>query len=42
MKLKLCVAIFFLALAGGVASACIAKLQPALADSCGGYVCPAP
>jgi ribosomal protein S12 methylthiotransferase accessory factor YcaO len=39
MKIKLCIAIFVLSLAGGVASACIASFQPAHADVCGGYAC---
>jgi hypothetical protein len=39
MKLRICVAILFLALAGGVASAITAKMLPAHADPCGGYVC---
>ena len=39
MKLGICIAILFLALAGGVASAITAQLLPAHADPCGGYSC---
>ena len=39
MKLWLCIAIFFLALVGGAASAVTAKLMPAHSDPCGGYSC---
>jgi hypothetical protein len=39
MKLVICIAILFLALAGGVASAITAQLLPAHADPCGGYSC---
>ncbi len=39
MKLRLCMAILFITLAGGVASAITAKLLPAHADPCGGYSC---
>jgi hypothetical protein len=39
MKLGICIAILFLALAGGVASAITAELLPAHADPCGGYSC---
>ena len=39
MKLWLCIAIFFLSLVGGAASAITAKLMPAHSDPCGGYSC---
>ena len=39
MKPGICIAILFLALAGGVASAITAQLLPAHADPCGGYSC---
>lgn len=39
MKIWLCIAIFFLALAGGAASAITEKLMPAHSDPCGGYSC---
>ncbi|HEY3721028.1 MAG TPA: hypothetical protein VGL41_12920 [Roseiarcus sp.] len=41
MKLVICIAILFLTLAGGVASAITAQLLPAHADPCGGYSCEA-
>lgn len=39
MKLRICIAIVFVALLGGVASAITAKMLPAHADPCGGYAC---
>ena len=39
MKLGICIAILFFALAGGVASAITAELLPTHADPCGGYSC---
>ena len=41
MKLKLCIAIFILAVTGGMAFAFVGTMSSAQADDCGGYACDA-